>query len=173
MKAIVTITILFFASLASAQTAHDYYKELYGAGGLDRMADGYVCFDDQPDKQIFFVFAESRLLRQFLIEDGTFQKLPKDEQTTLKQDYLVVRFYDKGIAQPHEEFLNKDGSSWVSEKLMPLKNHPMKVRFTLQWQTMRYKRSVEILNSDSKYQSEISTYGHCEEVPAGIRQKGE
>jgi hypothetical protein len=164
---------MFVASIATAQEAHDYFKELYGAGGLDRMTDGYVCFDDRPDTQTFFIFAESKLLRQFMIENGDFYKLPKAEQATLRKDYLMLRFYEKGIAQPHHEFLNEDGGSWISDKLMPVKNHPMRIRFTVQWQTMRYRRSVEIFNSDSTFRSEISTYGRCEEIPAGVRQKGE
>jgi hypothetical protein len=173
MKATVLISVMFVASIATAQTTRDYFKELYGAGGLDRLADHYVCFDDQPAAQTFFIFAESRLLRQFLLEDGSFYKLSKGEQAALSKDYLMLRFYDKGIAQPHEEFLSKDGGSWISEKLMPVKNHQMRIRFTVQWQTMRYRRSVEIFHSDSTFQSEISSYGRCEEIPAGVHQKGE
>lgn len=32
-----------------AQSARDYFNDLYKAGGLDKTADESVCFDDRPD----------------------------------------------------------------------------------------------------------------------------
>ena len=41
------VAAIFLTNAGFAQTARNYYDELYKAGGLDRMADGYVCFDDR------------------------------------------------------------------------------------------------------------------------------
>lgn len=105
---------LFVASSGAAQTARTYYNELYKAGGLDRMADGYVCFDDQPRVQTFFIFGQSKVFRQFLIDNGGFAKLSKGDQAELNRGYLLVRYYDRGVPQPEEEILEKDGDSWVN-----------------------------------------------------------
>lgn len=60
-----TLCVLIVAILAGcpcfSQTAHDYFQELYEAGGLDRMADGYVCFDDSKDlKRSLFLSCKMR-----------------------------------------------------------------------------------------------------------------
>jgi hypothetical protein len=39
------------------------------------MADAYVCFDDDEKLQTFFIFGESKTIREFMIADGTFDKL--------------------------------------------------------------------------------------------------
>jgi hypothetical protein len=44
------------------QSARRYYNELYKAGGLDRMADEYVCFDDDDKLETFFIFGESKTI---------------------------------------------------------------------------------------------------------------
>ena len=50
-------------------TARDYYKELHDAGGLDRMADRYVCFQDDGKAENFFIFAESKYLLQYICRE--------------------------------------------------------------------------------------------------------
>lgn len=165
------IAALFVASTGVAQSVHDYYNELYKAGGLDRMADMYVCFDDQPDLQTFFIFGESKILREFLIANGEFAKMPKKYQAELNKDYLIFRGYDKGVALSREEFFDKDGDSWVENGLFN-KTTPIRIRFTIQWQTMRYRRSVEILNPNLTLRSEVSRYGRCEQISPDVRQRG-
>jgi|SRR5665213_154758 len=172
MKTLVMIAILFLSSTGVAQTARGYYNELYKAGGLDRMADGYVCFDDQPGMQTFFIFGQSKVLRQFLIDNGGFAKLSKGEQAELNRGFLNVRYYDRGVPQPEEEILEKDGDSWANT-LKPKngKGPSFEIRFTVAWETMRYRRSVDILNPDGAVHPGISRYGRCEEIPPDVRQK--
>jgi hypothetical protein len=75
------------------------------------MADGYVCFADDTANENFFIFAESKVLRELMIADGTFTKLPKNMQAKLKQDWLIMRGYAKGVAFDSEEYFDKDGGS--------------------------------------------------------------
>lgn len=153
-------------------TARDYYKELYAAGGLDRMADAYACFEDDPSNEAFFIFGQSKDIREFMIADGTFGKLPKSLQLRLKKDFLIVRGYNKGVPWESESFLDGDEGSWISDQRMLNRHTPFRIRFTIDWQTLRYKWAVEVLNMDSTYRSEVASFGKCEEVPAGVRQHG-
>ena len=59
---IVLLMVLLFGSATTfAQSGRDYYNEIYKAGGLDRMADGYACFDDDPKLETFFIFGKAKL----------------------------------------------------------------------------------------------------------------
>lgn len=155
-----------------ALTARDYYKELYAAGGLDRMADAYACFEDDPINEAFFIFGQSKDIREFMIADGTFSKLPKSLQLRLKKDFLIVRGYNKGVPWESESFFDRDEGSWISDQRMLDKHTPIRIRFTIDWQTLRYKWAVEVLNMDSTYRSEVASFGKCEEVPASVWQHG-
>jgi hypothetical protein len=114
LKELVICLLLSVACLG--QSARQYYNELYKAGGLDRMADGYVCFDDDNKLETFFIFGESKTIREFLIANGSFGKMSDEFQKKLKEDFLIVRGYDKGVAIGEEEFYYHDGSSWVGDK---------------------------------------------------------
>ena len=59
LGAIPLLALLLTASAFGQATARDYYKELYDAGGLDRMVARYVCFQDDSKAENFFIFAES------------------------------------------------------------------------------------------------------------------
>jgi hypothetical protein len=166
------IAALAFPNICFAQTARNYYDELYNAGGLDRMADGYVCFDDRPDLQTFFIFGESKTLKDFLIENRDFEKLPPREKAQFNRGFLNIRGYDKGVVVGDEQFFNKDGESWVTDGFFISKGNPARMRLTIAWETLRYKKSVEILNGDFTLKSQISTYGRCEHVSPTVRQKG-
>jgi len=48
-------------------------------------------------------------------------------------------------------------------------NTPIRVRFNLNLQTLRYKYTVEVLNMDSTYRSEVASSGQCEELPAEVQ----
>jgi hypothetical protein len=74
MKALLMVT-LFLMPQTQPQSARDYYNEIYKAGGLDRVADGEVCFDDDPTMTYFFIFGQSKHMREFMQLDGTFAKL--------------------------------------------------------------------------------------------------
>lgn len=153
--------------------ARDYYQQLYNAGGLDRMADGHACFEDDPKAEAFFIFGQSKYIREFMVAGGMFSKLPKSVQQRMKKDFLIVRGYDKGVPWGSEAFLDKDEGSWISEEHMLNKQTPIRIRFAMNWQTLRYKWAVEVLNPDSTYRSEVASFGKCEEIPPGIQQHGE
>lgn len=157
------------------RTARDYYNEIYAAGGLDRMADDHVCFDEDPTNQNFFIFGQSKFIREVMMAEGTFAKLPKATQARLQKDFLIVRGYARGIPFDNEEYYDKDGASWVSGKY-PLGNGKaglIQIRLTINWQTLRYKRAVEMFDTDSSYRGELAHFGKCEEVKTDVRQRGE
>ncbi len=172
MKRCAALTTLIVASSCFAQTTRDYYNEIYAVGGLDRGAASYVCFNENPDVKAFLIFTESKYLREYMISNGTFDKLSKAQQAELKKEFLIFRAYDKGVPLATQEFLSADGNSWVSDKFMLDKKTPARVRFSISWETMRYKRSVEVLNLDETINGVVSAYGRCERVSPTVRQTG-
>jgi hypothetical protein len=165
---------LFLSCACFGQSAQQYYNELYKAGGLDRMADGYVCFDDDDKLETFFIFGESKAIREFMMANGGFGKMSKDFQQKLREDFLIVRGYDKGVAIGAEDFYDRDGGSWVGEKFV-LSKQPKtfgRMRFNITWETLRYKRSVEVLDPDHTLKGQYARYGKCEQVSPETRQRG-
>jgi hypothetical protein len=173
MKRFAVPIMILIASSCFAQTARDYYNEIYAVGGLDRIAASYVCFNEDLAVKTFFVFTENKYLRDYMISNRTFERLSKAQQAELKKDLLIFRGYDKGVPLATKDLLNADGSSWVSDNGMLDKKTPMRVRFSISWETLRYKRSVEVLNSDQTINSVVSAYGRCERVSPTIRQTGQ
>jgi hypothetical protein len=167
---IFAFALLMLAAQSAPRTARDYYNELYAAGGLDRMADEYVCFDEDPTNENFFIFSQSKTLRDFLIADGTFSKFTKAQQDRLKKDWLAVHGYAKGVPIGDEEYYDKDGDTWVGEIVKLDTANLLRMRFTISWQTLRYKRSVEMLKPDKTYRSELAHFGKCEVVKPDVRQ---
>jgi hypothetical protein len=161
---------LLLARAVGAQTAREYFNELYKAGGLDRMADEYVCFDESAELQTFFIYAESEVLKEFLMANGGFAKLAKSQQAELNKGFLIVRGYDKGVAVGEEQTYAKDRNTWVTDEFYVGKT-PMRMRITITPETQRYKRTVEILNANSQLQSESARYGRCEAIPDTVQQK--
>ena len=179
--AISFFALLFLGFPGHAQTpttARDYYKELYNAGGLDRMADGYACFfDDLKDLKIdnFFIFGEGKHLREYMMANGTFEKLSKEAQAAMKTDFLIVRGYTKGVPFGSQDFYTKDEDSWVTEERVMKKEDnsaTFRMRLDINWQTLRFRRSVEVLNPDLSFQGEIPLFGRCEKIPSAIRHHG-
>ncbi|HYK36887.1 hypothetical protein [Alloacidobacterium sp.] len=169
---VLVVALLFGSTLTFAQSARDYYNELYKAGGLDRMADGYVCFDDDPKLETIFIFGKSETLKQFLISTGEFKKMSKAQQAELNHGFLNTRGYDKGVPQSVEETYSADGTSWTTDPGI-ISGQKMRMRLSIEWTTLRYRRSVEFLNPNGTLKSvPISRYGRCEEVSPDIRQKG-
>lgn len=165
------LATLLVASSCFAQSARDYYNELYAAGGLDRLADRYVCFFEDPQLKTFFLFAESKELRDYMTANGTFAKLPKEHQTELKKDFLLVRGYNKGVAFASQDFYRPDNNAWISDTF-PVGKKTARLRFTIVWETLRFSRSVEILNAKGTVQTEAPAFGKCEFVAPGVRQDG-
>ena len=147
-----------------SRTARDYYNELYSAGSLDRVAGAHVCFQDDPRVDTFFIFGEGKDLRDSMTADGVFSEFPRANQEQMKTDFVVLRGYVKGIPWKGQEILEKDESSWISDQRMLDEHTPIKIRFGINWQTLRYKYAVEVLNMDSTYRTEVASFGRCEEI---------
>lgn len=71
----------------------------------------YVCFDDDEQLDTFFIFSESRVIREFMVGDGGFARMPKDFQERFKKDFLIVRQYDKGVAIGERDFTSQHGDN--------------------------------------------------------------
>jgi hypothetical protein len=150
VKAVAMLAVLLAGPGANDQSARAYYSELYKAGALDRFADEYVCFSDEPMLNTFFLLAESRLMIDLIKADPGFPKLPKGVQAYLEKGYLIARGYDKGVALSCETFFEKDGSTWSTEAFYaPDGKTRLRVRLGVTWETLRYKRSVEIKDRQS------------------------
>jgi hypothetical protein len=170
MKYALVLALFLAYPQATEPTARDYYNELYKAGGLDHMADEYVCFQDTPEVGTFFLFSRSDDIRKALMVDGSFQKLPKATQTKFSTDILFVRGYSKGIPFKDYDFYSKDGVSYVGDELIVDKNSPhVRIRLTIQWETLRFKRAVEFIGKPG---ADVNVYGKCERVSSDIRQHG-
>jgi hypothetical protein len=96
-----TTEILFSAALGillaragDAQSARDYFDELYKVGGLDRIADEYVCFDESTELRTFFIYTDSEVLKELFTQNGAYAKLPKGQQADFNKGFLepVINF---------------------------------------------------------------------------------
>jgi hypothetical protein len=105
-----------------------------------------------------------------MLADGTFNKLPKDMEARMKKDFLIVRGYARGIPFDHEDFYDKDGGSWVTDVYDLDARNSIRIRLTINWSTMRYKRAFEMLDHQLHYKSELAKFGKCEDVSPNIRQ---
>lgn len=137
------------------------------------MADGYVCFDEDSSLQTFFIYGESEVLKAFLESEGGFKNLPKGSRARFDKPFIMIHGYDKGVSIGERDYYDKDGVSWTSEKFKISNECCMRIRLTITPGTMRYKRSVEILNPSGSIRSEVSRYGKCEAVKPDVHQNGE
>jgi hypothetical protein len=165
------LVLALIATSCFAQSARDYYNELYAAGGLDQITSYRVCFNDEPELRTFFVFVESKVIREVMMADGSFSKADRAFQAELKKRFVLMRGYDKGVPLPVEEY-RSDNGSWVTEQFMLDKATPARIRFEITPETLRYKRSVEILRQDGSLRSVVAAYGRCEAVSPEVRQHG-
>jgi len=164
---------MFMACSCFAQTARDFYNELYAAGGLDQILSYRACFDERPELQTFFIFTESKVIREVMTMDESFAKAPKSLQDKLKKNFLIFRGYDKGVPLSTQDTMNADNNgSWISDKFMLDKSTPARVRFNINWETLRYKRSVEVLNLEGAVIGTVPAYGRCELIPPTVHQHG-
>jgi hypothetical protein len=166
------LVMFLFCGVVFAATARDYYNEIYKAGGLDRKAAGYACFPDE-DNGMFFIFSQSEVVRQFLIDQGEYKKLPKAQRASLDKGFIYQRAYYKGI--PREPmYFDRDGESYLFEGDMKQgKSAVMKIRYTFNWTTLRYEHTVGIYKQGILISSrEFRGYGRCELVGTVVKQTG-
>jgi hypothetical protein len=172
MKTIVLL--LAFCGVAfGATTAREYYKELYKAGGLDRMADVYACFPDEDTNGVFMIFSKSDTLRQYLINEGQYQKLPKAQRDELDKGFIYVRTYLKGIANDTATF-GKDGDSYLFEgDYKQQKGIVFKLRYSFNWTTLRYRFNVSAYKNSNLDPGNVhDVFGRCELIPTDVKQTG-
>ena len=163
--------ILLLADAAHAQKAREYYDELYKAGGLDRIADVWVCFDERPENENFFIFSKSDTLREFLKENNGLNSLPAGSRAQLDKGFLLVRGYNKGVPLGDgQDVYMKDGESWLSDPFQ-LGKETGRMRLRLSFETLRYRRSVEV-TKDRVSNEVATTYGRCEKISPAVQQKG-
>jgi hypothetical protein len=164
--------VVLSTGACQAQKAREYYDELYKAGGLDRMADGWVCFDEHPENQNFFIFAKSETLKEFLKENDGLKSLPQGSRAQLDKGFLFVRGYNKGVALGDgQDFYIKDGESWVSDPFRLGRGGTGRMRLRVSFETLRYRRSVEV-TKDHVTNEAATTFGRCESISPDVRQKG-
>jgi hypothetical protein len=48
----------------------------------------------------------------------------------------------------------------------------MRMRLSIAWETLRYKRTVEVLKQGMTFDGEVARYGRCEEIPTDVQQNG-
>jgi hypothetical protein len=143
--------------------ARQYYNELKAADGLDKKANEYVCFRDDPESDAFFIFGEGRYVSDFYEFSG--KPLPKKEKEMMDKT-LIIRHYKKGVATySGNEYLTKEDEEYVSEPGM-VSGRLLRVRFILNWQTLRYKRDVEYKPKGASGWTPVegtdTIYGKCE-----------
>ena len=166
------LTMLILCGMAFATTSREYYNEIYKAGGLDRMASGYSCFPDE-DTGKFFIFSQSEIFRQFLMDEGEYKNLSRAQKAQLDKGFIYLRAYYKGI--PREPlYLDKDGESYLYEGPLKQENGTkLRLRYTFNWATLRYEEAVGFYRRGILVQStEHRGYGRCELVGTGVRQTG-
>jgi hypothetical protein len=166
------LVVLVLCGVAVATTARDYYNEIYKAGGLDRMADGYACFPDD-DNGSFFIFGQSEVVKEFLKTEGQYAKLSKAERAQLDKGFIYQRAYYKGI--PREPlYFDKDGESYLYEaEMKDDKTTVLKIRYTFNWATLRYEHTVGFYKHGSAMPvTEQRRYGRCELVKTDVKQTG-
>lgn len=158
----------------SPKTAHDYYDELYKAGGLDNFADEYACFRDD-DVPTFFLIGKSEDMREYLAASGGLSKLPPEARAYLDKARLFFVSYNQGISNGTEYFsLNDSGDSYIEKLEMPPdqyspKSFRLTVRLRVNWQTLRYKHDIEKTGVPGFLYEET---GRCEVVKPGVQQHG-
>lgn len=162
------LALLVSAPLAPRQTttmsARDYYDKLHKAGDLDLMAYQYVCFyRGEPDPN-FFIFILSRVIRESMKAGGTFSKT-KAQRDAIKKDSLIERGYAKGIPFPDLQYMSKHGDSWVSDdRKLDKDGNFLREKLTVDWQTLRFKRSIETFRADSTFIGKVHNSGKCEGI---------
>ena len=164
---------LFTLSLSiQAQSAHDFYHELYKSGGLDRMSDGYACFDNDPELKTFFIFGKSQTIKQFLIDADGYSKLPLNERKLLDRGFLYVKQYDQGVPLGERDTYVEDGGTYLLDGARLDTSTKIRIRLSISWQTLRYKKTVDVSLKGGPYRPAVEGYGRCEEVSADVEQKG-
>jgi hypothetical protein len=160
MKLKLLFVFLAVALSTSAQTAHDYFKELKAANTFNHYKDEYVCFRDD-DVPSFVVMAKS---------SDVIDMMKKNGETGLKmmlpaKDSLFVKTYYKGVGS--EDYLYEPVKKYVTDEVNKdysiefKKPMPGKMVYSINWATGRYLLHVFMFQKSRTVPAE-SGAGKCE-----------
>ncbi|MFL6437701.1 MAG: hypothetical protein ACJ71Q_08990 [Terriglobales bacterium] len=137
------------------QTAREYFDELVKANSLNTYQDEYACFRDD-EVPSFAVVSTADSVRSKWKQNGV--KIPKGFE---KDQGLFLKTYYKGIANKAKLF-DKDGDEYsLTFNVKDQKNAHMKMVYTINWDTGRYRMRLYELSS-SKTMPAYEVSGKCE-----------
>jgi hypothetical protein len=151
---------------ASAQTAHDYFKELKEANTFNHYKDEYVCFRDD-DVPTFTVIAKvSDIIESMKQNSNT--KGAKD--LAAAKDGLIVESFYKGVSSGTNIFdlvkkVDQNGDSEEYNYEFAGKN-PGKMVYSINWATGRYLQRVYMYQK-SRTLAAAEGSGKCELIHPG------
>ncbi len=125
----------------------------------------YACFYDDPSNSNFFTIMNSAHLREVMVALGTFNELPKNYQAELRKNFVESRGYKNGVAFSEDESWDLDGDSWRGPNFS-LGASTGHIRFTISWETLRFRREVEVLQANKTYLPVAENHGRCESIAA-------
>jgi hypothetical protein len=175
----VALALAFIGADAGPQTqpkgARDYYKELYGAGGLQKYSQ-YACFfEDVTFRDYFFtvVFSEELVdsLKSTKLGTEMLKLMSKQDQEFIRKKSAGIYRYNKGVYMNGVVMDKDDLSSWVRTS----NDGKQRERFRFQRQTLRFAWTYESLKPAGKdsHSPPSPIFGRCEKIPTDIRQNGE
>jgi hypothetical protein len=164
----VFVFLLYLCASARAQkTARGYYNELDKANGLEGFTNEFVCFRDEANDDQFMTFSKTQDIARLYPWDN----FPVKERAAAKAQFekpaLMMLGYKKGVQIGEPYFLERQdppGNSWV----MPTKLKNMRIHFTINWQTLRYRWSVE-RQKNGIWSAAADAFGKCEDRTATVR----
>jgi hypothetical protein len=158
------VFVLSLSAFSQTQkSARDYYNELDKAHGLEGFSNEYVCFRDDPNDEQFLTFSKT----QDIAKTYPWENFPANKRRAARAEFekpgLLMLGYKKGIQLGEPVVFDKDdvrGNSWV----MLTKVKGMRIHFTINWQTLRYRWSVEEQRLGAWTAiGTADTFGQCED----------
>lgn len=163
MKLASFLFVILAAGAVSGQTARDYYNELNRTNGLEGLSNEYVCFKDDAADDIFFTISKGNDIKRDLLLLNADTRKMKTADINKFANTLVVTNYTKGVAGDLDVMDKDTDRTGVSTETFvergTLNNVDMALRFTINWKTLRFKRSVTVAGKVRDY----AVYGKCED----------
>lgn len=129
-----------------------------------------MCFAEDQSNPNFFTFLRSD---QLIVQPRDLAKMSPAVRAQFEKGFLLVRGYAKGVALGGEDAYLKERDSWTGEKEKIGRSGFVQVKLTINWNTLRYRKSVNQFGPDGVYRDEVSQYGKCEHVPRDVPQRGQ
>lgn len=163
MKLASFLFVILAAGAALGQTARDYFNELNRINGLEGLSNEYVCFKDDATDDIFFTISKGNdIKRDLLLLNADIKKM-KTSDINKFANTLVVTNYTKGVAGDLDVMDKDTDRAGVSTETFvdrgTVNGMAMALRFTINWKTLRFKRSVTVAGKVG----DNAVYGKCED----------